>query len=757
MKKRFLTASGGVEFTALRAGESSANPINFLEIFKPEFLEDDLEIRFLPGIYEWPELWDLTSNENINVYCEGKVFLKDVEGVLEPAIRVGGSKKTITGIRFRNCKQPIEVADGAEKILIANCIDYHHIDLVVTGGQSFTAKAVTSCVFRNLTCRRDGKGISVLKNTEVYNCLQVGIDEIARPGFFGEMLDAYDSKLGWFSGIQTMPFVVNQLASDYLEGSNLLVFKLSNSTGVTARPRIRKIVSYDLSRGDLVKLAFRLISTNLLVAGADSYRFYFGSGPGDYHRFDLADTDVAAGLNVLSFDLTAPTATVGVPVLGSAEYFLLEVNLQDGGSIEFGLDHLYLADSSLVMNFNAAETVDGVDVYAFFKGANGYDSSALEPPFESPLFERLNYAPTKANFETYMSGGLEGFPIGGMFQGGHIVLSDEPGHLRFTNHPTLGTWTNDEEFYDTDSDQPGVDGEGLAAPIDETGAIFAALNGEVVNLAVANGAGEIRDTDDSQSTKFDKNAGAATVNGIRTTLAAAFNLSAIGAIGVGVEYYIAPGDMTKVTANGLDIIINSAGGSLTGRVLKTELQEGWNRSEVLLADPFASAGVFDATAMTFVDASLNVNAADAMVGHMVDHIYAILVSGSSTAPITFDSLGRAFIDLGLYPEARVARVVSEPFFVRAGALVTAIRSALGAIEDVANGAYVNRTAVQRILSSRTWEVRWADGKYSRYGILVGALAKPYTPISRLSSLKIESGEVWAQVRCYIRNRSEGIP
>lgn len=750
--KLYFVPSGGTDPTSVRAGETPANPLDIDRMFLPGFLISGQRLILLPGTYEFPSTLDLTPFTDMAFYGDGKVIV-DGKGELIPAIKLG-STSTVSGIRFKDCVIPLIIEDGHADSLVANCFDYLFLEDPVSS-QSFISKSVTGCTFKNLTSKRNGIGISVLKGLTMENCLAAGPeDDIARPGFIGEILDLFSNTDSWAGSTVGAAFVFQMVEENFFEGENLLVMISTNSTGGPSFVRFQRVVApaqaMDISRADTVSLVIKLLDLQLHVVAADTYRFIFESAAGSI-RFDLADTAIVSGINVLDFDQTAPTATVGVFDPTTMTRIIIDTQLQNGGTVQLGLDHMYLTDSDLVMDFNAAEEFEGVDVHAKFKGTNGVDTTAFPVPFETPNLERFQYSQNLPNFAKYITEGKEGFPIGGIFNGGQLITKEEPKHLTFRNHILLGPWTNDELFFNTALGQPGPEAEGFAADLDESGATINTINGETVNLTQAIGTGEIRDLDDSFGNKFDKNSGALSETGTNTVLAAPVDATAVSAIGVAGEYFIPVGDLTDVLAAGLKIVARSAGGDIEQTIPKTVLHEGWNEVTVLFASPESSSGVFDNTAITEVDVTLAVDNTVAFVGQLTDHLFFVVSAGPSTGPVDFGADDSPTLDLASYPETRVGRVLGEPFLARnVGA---AVRAAWSAIESADDGAFINRIPFQQQLTTRAIEIRFAELSFSRYGTLQGVLARDWTPIERLTTLKSPGTLLWMQKRIYIRNRT----
>jgi len=350
----------------------------------------------------------------------------------------------------------------------------------------------------------------------------------------------------------------------------------------------------------------------------------------------------------------------------------------------------------------------------------------------------------------WATGGDLGTPFGAIYLSSHVFSGAEPQHLSTAGHRMHDVWTNDENFYDTTGDQPGPDGEGLSLPIDETALVIAVLNGETVNLAAVAGENEYRDLDDLVGQQFDKNAGILTRTGIKWTFGAPFDGTANGEIGVAGELRIPLGALPDVDTDGLEVLVRSAGGEILGRLEKTELLENWNRVSVLYADPVSSSGAFDPTAIDDIEVNLAVLAGSNITDIIADHISFIVTEGASSAPVIISTTGHFHIDIGNYFEGDVGRAISAPMLVRdAGSF---FRAQWDSIENANQGSMINRLKAAQELPTRTIEARYAEAKYSRYGPLVGGLARDWFPLSRIQDAPLEGRTLWVQIRMTMRNR-----
>jgi hypothetical protein len=749
---RLYVSVDGQDISGIRPGDTPENAISYDQLFEPGVLENDQTIILLPGRYLVEETLDLTPFTGMTVYGDGKVII-DGSGGLDPAIKVG-STSTVTGVRFKNCIAPLVLEDGATNSMVANCFDYHFRD-APEGGQSFTAKNVVDCLFKNLTSRRDGIGISVFKGIEMINCLSVGFRDVGRPGYVGELLDRFDNTTDWRGVTPTANYAQQMQPNNFYEGDQTLLLIATNATGPSGHVRHQRNVvvssALDMSRGNKVVLVLKLLDVQGLVAGADAYRFFFES-PAGTARFDLADTALSVGFNVLEFDLTSPTATTGALDLSQINVIAIETKLNTLGTVQYGVDHLYALDSSLVADFNAVELFEGQDLLVTFKGANGIDTGAFPPPFQSPSIERFQYSADLPNFNEYMTQGKEAFPIGAMYGGGHLITNEEPGHLRFTSHVLLGPWTNDETFYDTELNQPGPDGEGLALPVNELGVPVTVLDGETVIVGPASGFGQIRDLDDNQSYEINILAGALTTAGIKWTFGSPLNGNSNGETGFGLELRMPTGGTALLDVDGADIKVVSAGGDITGRVVRADLRDDeWNEILVDYATPFASSGAFDPSAITEVHLIFDKVPANAISGILADHLFFQVIPGPSTGPAVFGAEGSPVIGMNSLIETRVARIVAEPFLCRnVGAF---IQAGWHALEDASEGSFVNRVAFQQQLITRSIQIRFAEFRFGRYSELQGAVAQDWANLTRITSVPSPGVNLWVQARIWLRNRS----
>lgn len=747
---RFYVAPSGVSLDSIRPGETPTNAVGVNQLLRDDFVGDGLRIIFLPGTYTFQNTIDLSSFTDISVQGDGKVIV-DGKGILVPAFKLG-SNSSIASIRFKDCLIPVEVVDGSDEILVANCFDYQFA-YDISAGQSFTAKQVTNCTFKNLTSRRNGVRISALKGTEVINCLSVGIDDEKSPGFFGEILDRFEDNEGWSGSTPNASYSIQRLPDLSLLKSDALFFIVGNASGSPQHVRVQRniasSVAWDISRGNIVTLSLFLKYVSGLASSLQSYRFFFGSPAGEV-RFDVSDIQISSGFNLLEFDLDSPSNTTGVFDPSNVTDFAIEAELLAGGTVQYALDFINLEDSSLLYDFNVGNLGDTSDPYGRYRGANGFTSDDFPPPFESPMNSRFNYNSLRDHFQKYMIGGNGMFPIGGIYQGSHFITPEKPRHFTFENNVLVGPWYNDESFFNTTTQLPGSEGEGFAENLNDLDFNFVPVDGETVNLTDSSEIGFVRDLDDGLAKKFDKVAGVSTESGLLATHTSSVDASVVSAIGVSGEIYIPPGNLVDIVG-GIKITVRSALGEISQTKPVGEIHGGFNDITVLFASPEASSGTFDSTAITEIEIVAVVDPAANIVGFYIDHFHFPVIDGPSTAPILFSPDGNVGIDIDNFPEGEVARVLSAPFLCRN--VGDFLRAIWAAVENADSGAFINVLPFQQDLTTRAIEVRFSEIRPSLYGSLSGGLSKDWTQITRLNKIPSPGKDLWVQARLTLRNRT----
>lgn len=703
---------------------------------------------FLPGDYLLDEGFDLSGLPDTCVYGDGWVLI-DGDGKLEYGFKIG-SRTTISGIRFKNCKIPVWVVDGADQALVFECFDYE--TELIEGGRSFLAGAVSGSTFKNVSCERLSEGISAFKGITLSNVVSR-----ARLAFTGEIVDRFDDQV---LILPRPPITASQSfrESDFLEGKRSLYVAATNTALTPQTALFRRILQgsekYDLSRADhLQVLLFGLNGTGI-AAGASAIQVTIKSSTGE-NTYNFVNTAYANGFFLLDVDLLNPDVVVGAIDLSNINEFALSLNLVAGGSVIFQIDHLYLIDSTLTILANGVPNESGYDPMALFRGAEGLDVTATPPPYYNPVFEDYRYDRMSPDYLTYVRGGYNNFPLGAIFQPCHSFTMEDPGHLSLNGHRLLGRWYNDETFFDTENGEPGPQAEGYAASLDEAGAVVTGINAEVVNITVTTDTGDTRDLDDAQATKFDKAAGVETWAGLESAFSPAKATSGDLPIGYSGEFKIPVGALSDLGTDGLELYVTTGSGTITGRRGVADLVEGWNEVTVLIDDPFAFTGTFDPDDILSMETRLSVDPGVAFTGFIADHLKTIVVPGKSTAPVNLTTTGFV-IDLTNYPEGQVARAISDPFPIRkAGQILYAFWSA---IESADLGGFINRRPFKQQHGTRTIEVRWSEMKFSLYGAVQGALAQIWVPLSRLSPREMprDLDLLWVQFRVTARNRTNEV-
>lgn len=744
---KYFIAVEGVTLDDVRPGSTSSNPITFTEIFREEFLRDDLELIFLPGTYRFEERFDTSDYNNILIYGDGAVTI-DGRGIYSP-MKVG-SYTTVAGIRFKDCLIPVEVASGATSVLLASCCDYVY-ENVPEDGQSFTAGDGTDIVFKNLTTYRDGIGIVIQKNTTIRNCVAVSRDSGLRPAFSGTIIDKFEDPSPWVcrtSGISMVKGLYS--ASCFLKPESIR-FYLTNDTGgdiqASVYRNVASINSLDLSAVDRAILHVFVADASGLVSAADAFVVEISSPAGTY-TYEFADTAIVECMNSLELDLTSPDSSSGIIDLADITQITLKPTLVGSGTFDMSPDYISLLDSTVDADYNVTEIFGIGDPMSAFRGGNGFDVDTYPVPFQGVTVERFQYASNSDHFIRYMTYGEGGFPMGGIFNGHHFITYEDPGHLNFTTHPIMGGWENDNTFFDSESGLPLADGLGLSYPIDESAMTIAALNGET-NLVGSN-SDLSRDVDDGGAQEFDVLAGVLTEAGTSWTPASPYDGTVEGADNMVVEFYCPAGGKAIMDAAGIELRLTSAGGYIYSRLALTEIvEEAYNQLQVVYASPDVSSGSFDPTAITLIEAKAIVDAAGADEGYAFDHLFHVLEPGIP-AGASMDIGSGLAIDLNTYPEAQVSRIMNRPVFCRN---VTKFLQAIWAASESADlGGFVNKIDVPQQLITRTIEIRYSDIRFTRYGALVGSVKKDWTVLSRSTVASAPTRDIWVHVRMTLRNR-----
>lgn len=752
---RYFVAPIGVPLSAPRAGRTPSNPLAVEELFTSSFLTEGQRFQFLPGVYDLSVLGELDTSaiSDLVLYGDGKVFF-DAKGQDHTGLKIGSST-TVCGIRFKDHKIPLRVEDGADDVLVINCWDYHY-DYPVASGTSFQVGEATNVLLRNLTSRRDGRGIQAFTGTSIKNCVAVGLESGQDPWFVGKPITGFETDEGWGGGTSQASFSFHLESGTAIWGDTQMnmALRCSNPSGAVVRA-IYNLGSegvQDLSLADGAHLVFRRRHASGVQVSPSAYRVYLTCATGE-NVYHFADTEVVDGWNVLVLDLASPDSVSGVVDLSAITSMSIGVDLANGGVVQLALDHFYLLDSSVEADYNVHDFDDDAEVFAAWRGASGWTTDDYDLPLQSPSRERMQFDSTADEFPQFMTGGENGSHVGGLFNGSHVFFAGGPGHLAFTDHVIFGSWRNDERFYDTVLDIPGPEAEGLAIDLDETDWIYTAQNIETQNLSTSSADGDVRDEDDGVGQVFDKVAGSLSEMALAITPSTPpVDLVALGAQGVGIDYKIPVGDLEKVLVTGLRFILQSTSGSYQVRRLKTDLVEGWNR--ILLQLPSVVFGSFDPSDIQSVIVGLAVDSGEDLEGHVVDHLHAVSSLGYSSAPASINGDGQLEIDLTTYPEGEVARAVCEPFLCRG--VRELLRALVAAVEDEAEGAVVDGNPTVQSLLSRTLEVRLAEARFTRSTVtLTGASATNWTPITRLKSVDVTGDRQWVQLRLTLRNRVVG--
>lgn len=760
MKRIYVSPEGRTSGT----GSTSNSALDFVTAFG-NILENDMTLILLPGLYEIDAGVVLTTFTGLTIYGEGVVII-DAKGEDFVVFELG-SEQTLVNIRFRDCRRCVHIGDGYDKVLVANCFEYEqNFTLDNESEPAFQAEDATNVTFRNLTSYRQGIGFSILSGTGLYNCIGTG-----KMPYTAHILDGFDDNAGW---IQTNGNVSHVITRHYnpvevFQGTDSLALIASNPTAGVETALFQRTVgaslALDMSRGDILRLHLFALDVSG-ASGAIPYVFTIGSSGGT-NSFNVLAGTITAGFNVLEFDLTSPDGTTGTIDLADITIIRLEEVISVGGSLALTLDHMSLGDASIVADFNAVPTYESADLMAAFRGTHGIESTTNPPPFRSTSLYDFVFDKNNALFETYVTGGLEGFPIGGLWQGAHLYLPEEPGHLRFATHRILGSWSNDETFFDTVTGIPGSDGEGFRLPIDESsGTVVTASNPATINFASTTADGMIRDEDDGEGWTFDKeNNGDERVGALWTFTPAQDGTddqgTGLAIIGAFAEFYLPIGMLQYIDETlGIEITVTSSAGSILDRVVPDDLVDGaWNYIQILFDDPESEIGTFDASDIDTIQVDAVVQNNMLLEGFAVDHVGFVCVENNSSGPIGFDANGGLLIDMSTppYEEATVARAIGEPFLCRdVGALIYAYCQAQ---ESAANGAYVNSRPNRQQLGTRTIEIRYAESKFARnQATLSGSIRGDWTPVSRLGSLaaiqSASGSDIWVQPRITLRNRTD---
>jgi hypothetical protein len=702
-------------------------------------------LRLLQGVFKLDGPIDLRNFPDVALAGDGAVTLDGQGEHVGVLLGPGGNRCSVSKIRFQDCVCPVEVEDGTSEFLVVDCFDYETVP--IEGGKSFTAGFCTGGTFKNLTTTRSGNGISAGGGVTILNCVSTAV-----PAFSGRVYDRFQSRSHWaqMTGAVTSNLVLTENVA-YSYGADMALYLSgTNISGGNQYVKFQRHVALedalDLSAATILRLVICGIDLSGLVAAADAVRVTLGS-PAGTHRFDFSDTSIIEGFETLVIDLAAPAATVGVPDLAAATIFAIEILTAPSGRVSIVPSEISAINDVVVLTNGVPEHRE-TDPMAFFR-AGGLNVSANPPPFISAARQDYRYDPTSVDFPTFVSAGTQGFPMGSIFQGGHIYTQEEPGHYRFQSHRFLSSWENDETFFDTTLGQPGVDGEGLSNPVNENGSAAVAINAGTINIIAISGAGVTRDLDDDSAWEFDKSAGAETEVGIEETWASP--VDGTGAVGLSIEKYLPAAAIAELGPDGLVMQFHSAGGYVSGKIEAEDLIAGWNEVVVDLADPFDSSGAFDVSAWTHVRGFLSINPSVSIPGFRQDHAAIVMAFGYSSAPVEFTPQGFASINLSLYPEGRVSRIVSDFDYVRKPGPF--LRAYWQALEGAADGAFVNVAPRQQQLSTRTIEVRLSEYKTTRYGVVMGVLARDWIPISRVSRVDIPERPLWIQRRMMLRNRT----
>ncbi len=722
-----------------------------------ELLQDDMTWILGAGTYIPDGLVDLTGFSGICIYGSGFV-LWDGQGTLPLAFDMGDNQ-TITGIRFKNCRSCVRV-DGRSTVLVKNCFDYQEgFTFDQEDEVAFNVMGATEAVtLSNLTSLRARRGLSIVTGGRVTNCLMTG-----SMGFSGQFLQGFDTEGEW---IQTNPSVSHAITTDFaldrvFQGTRSPHLMASNASGFTQTANFRRSTSaanaIDFGAATRAILVLNMVDPSGLV-GLDPLLVTLSS-PGGSASYRITAADLDVGFTSLNIALALPTLSSGTVDFSDVRQIDLALDVADGGAVSFNVDHLEGFGAVCCLS-NAVLTYAGTDPMEHFRDSGSIDPVAIPPPFLNPGRQDYRYEKSIANFETYMTAGLYGFLIGAAWQGGHIYTQEDPGHLRFNGHRVLPQWHNDESFYDSSTGLPGPDGEGLRLPLDETGVPVSPYDVETINLTATDALGLVRDVDDQTAYTFDKDNAPGTLVGTISTFSSPVDGTddqgtGVTPIGVFGEFLIPSAVLPDVIAPGLEIVVVSTSGSITGRVPVADFVTGYNFVQVLYASPDAMSGSFDPTDILSVTLRLNVNPNVSLLGMATDHIGFVAIEGlGSTGPCAFGSDGALLIDL-LVPEASVVRGISDPFKIDdVGRFFLA---ALSAIENDSEGAVVNASGVQQTLPTRTFEIRYSEMKFSTQGALQSIVQRDWTPISRIVGVLTDGTEndkltLWVQTRVTLRNR-----